>query len=168
MDRKTQYCKMLVLPNLIHRFSSISVKFQCYLWISINWLIFYCFSSTVIPTFPLQFPPAPSLPTSHPWSYPLWLCPSVLYSCSWKPFPYFPPLSFSPLPLVIVCFFFISKSLVIFCLLFSSIDYVPVKGEIIWYLSLTLWFIALSIMLSRSIHAAAKFCCRSSFFLSAS
>ena len=28
-------------------------------------------------------------------------------------------------------------SLVIFCLLFSFVDYVPVKGEIIWYLSLT-------------------------------
>ena len=28
--------------------------------------------------------------------------------------------------------------LVIFCLLFSSVDYVPVKGEIIWYLSLTI------------------------------
>ena len=33
-------------------------------------------------------------------------------------------------------------SLVIFCLLFSSIDYVPVKGEIIWYLSLTAWLIS--------------------------
>ena len=28
-------------------------------------------------------------------------------------------------------------SLVIFCLLFSFVDSVPVKGEIIWYLSLT-------------------------------
>ena len=32
-------------------------------------------------------------------------------------------------------------SLVIFCFLFSSVDYVPVKGEIIWYLSLTAWLI---------------------------
>ena len=32
-------------------------------------------------------------------------------------------------------------SLVIFCLLFSLVDYVPVKGEIIWYLSLTAWLI---------------------------
>ena len=30
-------------------------------------------------------------------------------------------------------------SLVILCLLFSFVDYVPVKGEIIWYLSLTAW-----------------------------
>ena len=36
-------------------------------------------------------------------------------------------------------------SLVIFCLLFSFVDYVPVKGEIIWYLSLTAWLISLSI-----------------------
>ena len=32
-------------------------------------------------------------------------------------------------------------SLVIFRLLFSFVDYVPVKGEIIWYLSLTAWLI---------------------------
>ena len=36
--------------------------------------------------------------------------------------------------------------LVIFCLLFSFGDYVPVKGEIIWYLSLTVWLISLSII----------------------
>ena len=55
-------------------------------------------------------------------------------------------------------------SVIIFCFLFSSIDYVPVKGEIIWYLSLT-WLISLSIMLSSSIHAVAKGI--GSFFLSA-
>ena len=36
-------------------------------------------------------------------------------------------------------------SLVIFCLPFSFVDYVPVKGEIIWYLPLTTWLISLSI-----------------------
>ena len=56
-------------------------------------------------------------------------------------------------------------TLVIFCLLVCFVDYVPLKGEIIWYLSLTTWLIALSIMLSNSIHAVAKG--RSSFFLSA-
>ena len=35
----------------------------------------------------------------------------------------------------IVRFFLISMFLVIFCLLFSFVDYIPVKGEIIWYLS---------------------------------
>ena len=68
-------------------------------------------------------------------------------------------------PLAIVTMFLISMSLVIFCLLFSFVDYVPVKGEIIWYLSLTTWLISLSIMLSSSIHAVAKG--MSSFFLSA-
>ena len=58
-----------------------------------------------------------------------------------------------------------SMSLVVFCLLFSSIDYVPVKGEIIWYLSLTAWLVSLNIMLSSSIHAVARGI--SSFFLSA-
>ena len=56
-------------------------------------------------------------------------------------------------------------SLVIFCLLFSFVDYVPVKGEIIWYLSLTAWLISLSIRLSSSIHAVAKG--RSSFLSAA-
>ena len=70
-----------------------------------------------------------------------------------------------PLPtLVIVRLFLTSMSLVIICLLFSF-DYVPVKGEIIWYLSLTAWLISFSIMLSSSIHAVAKGI--SLFFLSA-
>ena len=36
-------------------------------------------------------------------------------------------------------------------MLFSFVDYVPVKGEIIWYLSLTVWLISLSTMLSKNI-----------------
>ena len=56
-------------------------------------------------------------------------------------------------------------SLVIFCLLFSLVDYVPVKGEIIGYLSLTAWLISLSIMFSGSIHALTTGV--SSLFLSA-
>ena len=59
--------------------------------------------------------------------------------------------------------FLISMSLIIFCLLFSFVDYVPVKGDIIWYLTLTTWLISLSIMLSSSIHIVAKG--RNSFFL---
>ena len=58
------------------------------------------------------------------------------------------PSPLCPSPLAIVRLFLTSMSLVIFCLLFSSVDYVPVKGEIIWYLSLTSWLISLSIMLS--------------------
>ena len=37
-------------------------------------------------------------------------------------------------------------SLVIYCFLFSSIYNVPVKGEIVWYLSLTVWLISLWII----------------------
>ena len=32
-------------------------------------------------------------------------------------------------------------SLFIFCLLLTFVDYVPVKGEIIWYLSLIAWLL---------------------------
>ena len=83
----------------------------------------------------LHFPPTSATPTSLPCFHPPpWFCPCVLYSSSWKPFsPFFPPHS----PLAIIRLFLISMSLVIFCLLFSFADYVPVKGEIIWYLSLT-------------------------------
>ena len=77
-------------------------------------------------------------------------CTCVLYSSSYRPLsPLSPPHS----PLAVITMFLISKSLVIFCLLFSFVDYVPVKGEMIWYLSLTVWLISLSIMLSSSIHA---------------
>ena len=113
---------------------------------------------------PFPSPPQPSpLPSSV--STPPWFCPCVLYSCSCKPFTLFPLLCPPLSPLVTVLLFLISMSLVIFCLLDCFVDYVPVKGEIIWYLSLTTWLISLSIMLSRSIHAVAKG--RSSFFLSA-
>ena len=103
------------------------------------------------------FAPTRPLPHLHP---PPWFCLCVLYSSSCNPLSSLsPPHS----PLTIVRLFLTSMSLVIFCLLFSSIAYVPVKGEIIWYLSLTSWLISLSIMLSSFIHAVAKGI--SSFFL---
>ena len=126
-------------------------------------LLYYC-SITVPFIFSLPLLPTPAKPTSLPCFHPPpWFCPCVLYSSSsWKPFsPLLPP----PSPLAIVRLFLTSMSLVIFCFLFSSIYYVPVKDEIIWYLSLTTWLISLSIMLSSSIHAVAKGI--SSFFLSA-
>ena len=125
--------------------------------------LFYCCSITVVCIFPQPLPHTPakltSLPCFHP---PPWFCPCVLYSSSQKPFP---TLSPPPSLLAIVRLFLISMSLVIFSLLFSFVDYVPVKGEIIWYLSRTAWLISLSIMLSSTIHAVAKG--RSAFFLSA-
>ena len=125
--------------------------------------LFHCCSSTVVCIYPSTTlpPPQPSLPPS-PASTPSWFCPCVLYSYSWNPFP---PLSLPTSPLVTVKLYLISMSLVLFCLLFSFVDYVPVKGEIIWYSSLTAWLISLGIMLSSSICAVAKG--RSSFFLSA-
>ena len=76
-------------------------------------------------------PKPPSLPHLYP---PPWFCPCVLYSSSCNPFSSLsPPHS----PMTIVRLFLTSMSLVIFCFIFSSIYYVPVKGEIIWYLSLT-------------------------------
>ena len=129
---------------------------------SVIFFNFYCYSITVVCIFSPSLHPTPaeitSLPHLHP---PPWFCPCDLYSSSCNPLSSLsPPHS----PLAIVGLFLTSMSLVIFSLLFSSIDYVPVKGEIIWYLSLTAWIISLSIMLSSSIHAVAKGI--SSFFLS--
>ena len=116
-------------------------------------LFFYCYSVTIVCIFFPSLHPIPANPTSLPHlSPPLWFCPCVLYSSSCKPLsPLSPPHS----PVAIVTSFLISMTLVIFCLLFSFVDYVPVKGEIIWYLSLPA-FISLSIMLSSSIQAVAK------------
>ena len=126
-------------------------------------LNFYCYSITVVCLFSPSLHPTPAEPPSLPHLHPPpWFCSWVLYSSSCNPlFPLSPP----PLTLAIVRLFLTSMSLVIFCLLFSFVDYVPVKGEIIWYLSLTAWLISLSIMLSSFIHAVAKGI--SSFFLSA-
>ena len=102
-------------------------------------LIFYCYSVTIVCIFSPSLHPTPANPTSFPHLYPHpWFCPCVLYSSSCRPLsPLSPPHS----PLAIVTLFLISMSLVIFCLLFSFVYYVPVKGEIIWYLSLTAWLI---------------------------
>ena len=94
-------------------------------------------------------PSTPGEPTSLPHLHPPpGFCPCVLYSSSCNPLS---PLSPPHAPLAIVRLFLTSMSLVIFCLLFSFVDYVPVKGEIIWFLSLTAWLISLSIMYSSSI-----------------
>ena len=107
-------------------------------------------------------PPHPNTPPSPTSTLTLDFVHVSFYSSSCNPLSSLsPPHS----PLSIVRLFLTSMSLVIFCFLFFSIYYVPVKGEIIWYLSLTVWLISLNIMLSSSIHAVAKGI--SSFFLSA-
>ena len=93
---------------------------------------FYC-SITVVCLFSPSLHPTPAEPISLPHLYhPPWFCPCVLYGSSCNPLS---PLSrpLSPLsrphsPLAIVRLFLTSMSLVIFCLLFSFVDYVPVKG----------------------------------------
>ena len=54
-------------------------------------VFFYCCSSTVVSIFSSTIPPA-----YHPRSYPLWLCPCVLHTCSLTALPLFPPII--PLP----------------------------------------------------------------------
>ena len=127
-----------------------------------NFNFLLLFNYSCVPFLPSLHPnPAepPSLPHLNP---PPGFGPCVLYSSSCNPLSSLSPPHY---PLTTVRLFLTSMSLVIFCLLFSSVDYVPVNGEIIWYLSLTAWLISLSIMLSSSIHAVAKG--MSSFFLSA-
>ena len=104
------------------------------------YLFIYFYSIIVVCIFSPSFNPTPAKPTSLPHLYPPpWFCPCVLYSSSYKPLsPLSPPHSH----LAIVRLFLTSMSLDIFCLLFSFVDYVPVKGEIIWYLSLTAWLIS--------------------------
>ena len=58
-------------------------------------------------------------PPCPPSTYPLWLCPCVLYTCSWWPLPYCPS---PPSSLVSVSLFFISMSLVVFCLFACFVD----------------------------------------------
>ena len=83
----------------------------------------------------------------------------------WWPLPNCPHYSSPPSPLVTDSVFFISMSLVIFCLFVWIVDYVPLVGLIIWYLFFTGWFISLSIMLSRSIHAVRRVGAPSFFLL---
>ena len=132
---------MLILPIhkhgiYFHLFVSSSISFFSILeGFFLIFLNFYCYSITVACLFSPSLHPTraehTSLPRLHP---PPWFCPRVLYSSSCNPLS---PLSPTHSPLAIVRLFLTSMSPVIFCLLFSFVDYVPVKGEIIWYLSLT-------------------------------
>ena len=124
---------------------------------------FYCYWITVVCLFYPSLHYTPAGPPHHPHLHPPpWYCPCVLYSSSCNPLSSLSPPHYA---LRIVRLFLTSMALVIFCFLFSPIYYVPVKGEIIWYLCLTVWLISLSKMISSSIHAVAKGI--SSFFLSA-
>ena len=82
-----------------------------------------------------NFPPLPSSTQPTPCSYSQsphrCPCPGVIHTCSLtNPFPFFPPVLPSPASELSVY----SISLVPFCLL---VYFVPLIGEIIWYLSST-------------------------------
>ena len=120
-------------------------------------LIFY-FSSRVVSIFPHPHP-LPSILPPFGFVHGSFIHVFDSPSSSFPPYP-------SPLTsLVNFSLFFISKSLIIYCLLVCFIDQVLLIGEIIWYLFFTARLISLSVMLSSSIHALVKG--RSSFFLSA-
>ena len=137
IDGKPDYTMDCTL--LYHYFSDSAllkgISFFCFFF------NFYCYSITVVCLFSPSLHPTPAEPTCLPQLYPPpWFCPCVLFSSSCNPLF---PLSPTHAPLAVVRLFLTSMSLVIFCLLFSSVDYVPVKGEIIWHLSLTIWLIPL-------------------------
>ena len=116
----------------------------CWLLCLFICLNFYCYSITVVCIFsPSLHPPQPNPPPIPASTLPLDFVHVSFIVVPVIPSPHCP----LPPPRAIVRLFLTSVSLVIFCLLFSSVDYVPVKGEIIWYLSLTAWLISLSIML---------------------
>ena len=55
----------------------------------IFYTFFYCCSSPVVSIFPSPLSPAPPISASHPRTYPFWLCPCVLYTCSLMALPLF-------------------------------------------------------------------------------
>ena len=85
-----------------------------------DYFFFYCCSSTVVSIFTPPRPLAPPIPTLQPTPFGF-ICVSFIH-VSWWDFLYFPPLFLSPLPSGYYHLFFISKFVVIFCLLVCFID----------------------------------------------
>ena len=153
------YCWSLILKNLFYL--PLDIALFLFLWIFLIYFLL-SFNYSCPPFLPIP-PPDPGqihLTPQHP--PPPWFCSCVLYMSFCNPLS---PLSPPHYPLDLVRLLLTSMSLVIFCFLFPSIYYVPVKGEIIWHLSLTAQLISLSIIRCSSIHAVAKGI--SSFALSA-
>ena len=128
-------------------------------------IYFYCCSSTVVSVFSPHLPPTPPIPTSYSRSYPFWLCPCVLYIYFLRRLPLFSPIISVPSPLWLLSVRSLLQSLVIFCSLVCFVDSVPIKGEIIWYVSFTTWLISLSLMLSSSIMLSRRVGAPSFFLL---
>ena len=55
-------------------------------------LLFFIVLQVQLSPFLPPYPPGPSIPTSHPLSYPLWLCPCAVYTCSLRALPLFSPI----------------------------------------------------------------------------
>ena len=108
--------------------------------------IFYYCSSAIVSIFspPLcpSHPPLP--PTLHPTTFGF-VHMSIVH-VPHDPSPFLLNYSSHPSPVFTVSLFFISMSLVIFYLL-CFVHQVPLIGEIMWYLSFTIWLISRSIML---------------------
>ena len=97
----------------------------CYEWDHQNLffnLFFYCCSSTVVSIFPLPCHPTLHIFPSHPRTYPFGFVQVAFIYVLWWPFPYFSYYPSLPSPLVTVSLFFLSMSLVMFCLL-ACFDY---------------------------------------------
>ena len=101
------------LPLFFKRtFTLLKPKVSCFILFIFFPLIFKIFFTffIVVQVQLSPFPPAPPFHPSHSplptlGPTPLWFCPCVLYTCSWKPFPLLPPLSPLPSPLVTVSLF---------------------------------------------------------------
>ena len=144
--------RILVAQHLCqHDVISLFFKNRYFIFIFIIfWFLFNYSCLHFLPT-PPPLPSQTHLPACL--HRPPWFCICVLYSSSWK---LLSSLSLPPFPLAIVRLFLTSMSLVTFCLLFSFVDYVPVKGEIIWYLSLTTWLISLESIIWSEINQGVR------------
>ena len=118
----------------------------------------------------LHFPPstasAPPIPTSHPRTHTLWLCPRVRYTCSLMILPLLSPVIRLPLSLWLLSICSLFQCLWLYILLACLFHWLGSTYR--WdhmVFAFTAWLISLSIMLSRSIHAVAK--SRSSFLSAA-
>ena len=129
-------------------FLKIFICIYCYfIYLFLNYFIVVQLQLSAFSPHP-SLPPQPNPPPSLASTIPLGFVHVSFIVVPENPSPHY----LLPSPLAIVRLFLTSMSLVIFCLLFSFVDYVPIKGRIIWYLSLTTWLISLSIMLSTSTH----------------